>query len=275
MSRFWRLKGCVVFMAFMVAFGQAAVALFQAPEQAAGGPLLGAPYAGSYDGPFVLDSSEGGNDGTITLTFRQDGDVLTGRLAQEISDGSCIRNSGFVVTFDETGFDATATAVDGSGIVTSIRAILIQDFSGDRLEGTFFTSGCSLPIISGRFVLPKLPVSDPLDLSRRYTGGVWYWDLQSRENATLTGALEDGAFTADPVALTSSLGTLTGTGTAQLNPEGDRLENLAIRLTTPLGPITIRGEWAVTSDGNILFGGFQSDPGSAFVLHGSTILRAQ
>ncbi|MBI1746835.1 MAG: hypothetical protein HYR55_09645 [Acidobacteria bacterium] len=236
-----------------------------------GGGGGGSSFAGSFDGEFTVEGVSG-PAGKLTMVIRQNGDMVTGRLGQDIGDGGCIRSYEFTATAGGSSIQARTTPLDAVSPEMNLSATI----SGDerRLSGSFSVRGCGGTPIRGQFDLPKVTGTNPPDLNGTFLGGVWNEsDPPERAFVSMSGTLNGRNYVVDRIIVTTLIGLVEGTATGRLNEAGDRIENLVISLSTPVGPLVLRGEVSASADGKVIFGGLQTGPGEILPLKGSTFLR--
>ena len=246
-----------------------------------GGGTGGDVLTGSFDGEFTLEGASM-RGGTLTLSLREDGSrMVGGRVGQEFDDGGCIRASEFTpVARTASGFTAMAPSLDGSPAINNLTITGISGSGEDlTLTGEFTTRGCGMANVRGRFTLRKARGQCAPSGPFLYTGGVWNIEGspgQERSNIErLQGQIQGRNFTVTVIRVSTVVGAITGTAQGELNEACDRVQNLVITLDTVVGPVTLRGEISITSDGSVIFGALRTGPLDPISLAGSLLARRQ
>jgi hypothetical protein len=221
-------------------------------------------FAGSFDGNFT-----GGIGGNVTFILRQPmgSSQVTGGFCHEFS-GDVIRASSVSTMANGNMFMTDGIALlppDASGVRTTLN---VTQNTSTSLTGTFTTT-VDRTVVSGSFTATKLPQPAMLDTTGTFTGRGYNTDDGSQFRVTVNARQTGSTFSGD-ISAETPIGTITGSATGTVI--GDRIENLTLVLSTPLGPATLSGGSAfLSSDGRIICGSLASD--APVSVHGSFVLR--
>ena len=236
------------------------------------------PWAGSYDGEFYLEGGQA-RAGTWTAALRQDGDQLSGWIGQEYDDGGCIRASEFTAALDQDFFEATARALDGSAVETSLLAGFVEVEGQRYMYGYGTARGCGAATLPFLFLTRRLEPGCPPAGPFLYTGGLWNVEgSPGQQRSTIEriqGQIQGRNFTVTTIRVSTVIGPITGTAQGKINEACDRVQSLVITLDTLVGPLTLRGELGITSDGSVIFGALRTGPLDPIALAGSLLARRQ